>query len=61
MNGLKFSSLNYITAVAKNLRLSPEQQAILDEKLKLSFVQFWAESITIMGEISVNSFQNRQK
>ena len=41
MNGLKFSSLNYITAVAKNLRLSPEQQAILDEKLKLSFPKFW--------------------
>ena len=44
MNGLKFSTLNFITAVSKNLILSPEQQAILNEKLKLPYTEFWAES-----------------
>ena len=49
MNGLTFSSLNYITAVAKNLKLSPEQQAILDEKLKLPYPQFWTEFNTALN------------
>ena len=49
MNGLRFTSLNMITAVAKNLRLSPEQQAILDQKLKLPLFDFWAQSIAANG------------
>ena len=60
MNGLKFTSMNYITAVAKNLRLSPEQQAILNEKLKLPYPQFWTESVTAMTENS-NAFRLRRK
>ena len=51
MNGLKFTSLNYFTALAKNLRLSSEQQTILDEKLKLPFYEFWTESQTAYEEI----------
>ena len=59
MNGLRFSTINYITAAAKNLRLSPDQQAILDEKLKLSFVQFWTESSAAMNE-NYNSYLLRK-
>ena len=60
MNGLKFTSMNYVTAVAKNLILSPEQQAILNEKLKLPYPQFWTESVTAMTENS-NAFRLRRK
>ena len=40
-----------LTALAKNLRLSSEQQTILDEKLKLPFYEFWTESQTAYEEI----------
>ena len=49
MNGLTFTSLSLITAVAKNLRLSSEQQAILDQKLKLPLYEFWAQSNAAYG------------
>ena len=60
MNGLKFTSMNYITAVAKNLRLSLEQQAILNEKLKLPYPQYWTEFTTAMTE-NFNAFLKRKK